>query len=355
MHVNIILHPDHGSWIIEKMAQRLVEHASEFGFTATIRSQLDPEANINHWMSYAFAHDRSNTKTTMFVTHVDDPLKLAYLQKALAERVDLGICMSSYAVEELSQRGIPRPSLCYVLPGHDGQVVPRKITIGLTTKLYRDGRKREDLLLRLANEVKLDNFRFEIYGSGWDKVVVKLMNAGAEVAYSPGTDDYIADYQLMRAAIPNFDYYMYLGLDEGSLGTLDALCAGVKTIVTPQGFHVDLPGGITHPVWDYADLKEVFLQISADRDARITAVRSLTWSSHVERHAAIWRALLTNDDTKLTELSTTYGYANSTKIDRMVSDLEFRKRGYSMTRRLSALSRHHRFQKIRKSFRWLSS
>lgn len=353
MHVNLILHPDHGSWIIEKMAQRVVEYAPNFNFSASIGSRPDPNADVNHWMSYAFAHEAAGTPSTVFITHVDDAYKLNYLQKALAERVDLGICMSSYAVEELSQRGLPRSSLCYVLPGHDGNVAPRRITIGFTTRLYRDGRKREDLLIKLAEEVNLSAFRFEIYGSGWEKVIGRLTKAGAEVAYFPGTDDYVTDYREMLAAISGFDYYAYLGLDEGSLGILDALAAGVKTIVTPQGFHVDLPAGITHRVWDYNDLKNVFLTIKEDQLARVSAVRPLTWARHVELHAIIWRALLHKDHEKLRQLSLAGEINEQTKPFRFVSDAEFSARGRSITRLFSTLVRHPRLKIFRKYIRYI--
>ena len=67
------------------------------------------------------------------------------------------------------------------------------------------------------------------------------------------SDNYRVDYDEIKSHVPYFDYYFYPGLDEGSLGTLDALAAGVKTIVTNQGFHLDLTNGVTHGFWDYGD------------------------------------------------------------------------------------------------------
>jgi len=127
MHVNIILNPNHGSWIIEKMAQRVVDYAPELGFSAAISDAPDEQADINHWMSYAFVDSATKSPSTVFITHIDDAFKLAYVKKALQQRVDIGICMSSYAVAELSARGLPRDSLCYVLPGHDSQVHPARL------------------------------------------------------------------------------------------------------------------------------------------------------------------------------------------------------------------------------------
>ena len=104
--------------------------------------------------------------------------------------------------------------------------------------------------------------------------------------------DPVSDYRLIKERIPHFDYYLYTGLDEGSLGTLDALAAGVKTIVTSQGFHVDLPYGITHPFWDYKELLGIFEEIQKDRELRINSVKNLSWRTYANRHVLIWKTML---------------------------------------------------------------
>src|SRR5262249_28681416 len=92
-----------------------------------------------------------------------------------------------------------------------------------------------------------------------------------------------------------FDYYFYPGLDEGSLGTLDALAAGVKTIVTKQGFHLDIPNGITHGFWDYDELKQIFVEILRERRERIEIAQALTWARYAKRHLNIWLSLIERD------------------------------------------------------------
>jgi len=47
------------------------------------------------------------------------------------------------------------------------------------------------------------------------------------------------DYEVYKELIPTLDYYLYVGKDEGQMGFIDALAAGIPTIVTPQGFHLD--------------------------------------------------------------------------------------------------------------------
>jgi hypothetical protein len=174
----------------------------------------------------------------------------------------------------------------------DRLLPPRRIEIGITTRVYDDGRKREGFLVRLAGEMRLDAFRFRIFGAGWEKVIPALQAGGAEVDYDAGSDDWQSDYAKIQAATPRFDYYLYLGMDEGSLGTLDAASAGVKTIVTAQGFHLDLPTGIDHPFTEYGELKQIFSALAEARQASVEAYASWSWRNYAREHVAIWRLML---------------------------------------------------------------
>jgi hypothetical protein len=292
LRVRIVLSPDNGSWIIEKMANRLAVLTGQFGCIADVAPEPEPHADLNHWMSYAFANVTHATPTSMLITHLDDPYKVALVRGELSDGVGVGICLSSHSRDMLIGEGFAPQSLAFVVPGHDFAPTPRRIVIGLTTRLYPDGRKREAMLLRLAQAMRLDAFRFEIFGKGWADVIPYLDAAGAEIFYRPGSDDYVADYGEMIDHVASFDYYLYLGRDEGSLGTLDALAAGVKTIVTPQGFHVDLPHGITHAVWDDKELLEVFRMIARERQQRLDAVAAFSWDHYARAHALIWRAIV---------------------------------------------------------------
>lgn len=289
---HLVLAQDNRSWIIEKMAGRIAEHAPEYGFDVSVGEAERGDADINHWMSYAFANVPHHTPATMLITHLDDPYKIGLVKDEQASGVDVGIALSSHTCDILVAAGVPAAALAFAVPGHDFAAAPRRVVVGLTTRLYADGRKREFMLLELARAMRLDRFRFEIFGLGWETVIPELEAAGAEVGYWPGTDDFRADYVEMMERVPRFDYYLYLGRDEGSLGTLDALAAGVKTIVTPQGFHVDLPGGITHPVWSQEELEGVFREIGAEAARRAGAVARLTWRAYAEAHAIVWAAIL---------------------------------------------------------------
>jgi glycosyltransferase involved in cell wall biosynthesis len=268
-----------------------LENLPQWGVSATIGSEPSEEADINHWSIYHVCKGIRKTPGTFFITHVDSFWRMEMVKTAL-KTADAGICMSSDTLNHLVSAGIPREHLCYITPGSDLDIQPRRIVIGLTTNIYPDKCKREDVLIDLAQKKRLDHFEFKIIGKGWENITPVLEQSGAKVSLYAGSDNYAADYQKILETVPQFDYYLYMGLDEGSMGLLDALAAGVPTIVTPQGFHVDIPDGITYPFWESSDLIEIFDQIEADRKRRIRAAHSLTWREYARKHALLWRAML---------------------------------------------------------------
>lgn len=292
MKINLLLNPANRSWIIQKIAENLAQDLELLGVQTCITDLVDDQADLVHHMSWAFANVKTSQPSTMFITHMDDLYKLNQVRATLASDVRVGICMSSDTVRQLQAHGCDAGSLYYISPAHDGLIQPRRIAIGITSRVYPDGRKREALLREVAGRMDLSAFVFRIFGLGWEPTVTALRTAGAQVEYFGETDDFRKDYDTLQAAIPLFDYYLYLGMDEGSLGTLDALAAGVPTIVTPQGFHLDLPGGISHPVVSGADLQQVLASITAGRQARINAVSALTWATYAQRHQLLWHSML---------------------------------------------------------------
>jgi hypothetical protein len=295
LSVTLVLHEGYRGGIIEKMAFKLCDALRQLGADAAVSPRPFAESMINHFMIFHHVEPMDGTINTMAVTHVDDVMKVEMVRRNLEKGVRAAICMSSMSVDQLAGYEIERKQLTYALPAHDGAIASRRIVIGITSANYDDGRKRDWLLERLSQDISLDDFEFQIFGSGWNKICARLEAAGARVVLKEPSDDYRGDYDAIKLAVPNFDYYFYPGLDEGSLGTLDALSAGVKTIVTRQGFHLDIPNGITHGFWDYDELKQIFEEIVRERRERSQFAQSLTWSRYAHRHLDIWSSLIERD------------------------------------------------------------
>ncbi len=304
--VRLVIDSANRQWIVGKIAARLAENLGAFGVDAEIGDGPSDDADVNHWMIFthpwSYLHRAPGffnaewtpgpTLNTALITHVDDPVKVQILRESIPRILDAGICMSRMTKAELVAHGIDPARLTFILPGHDGLVQPRRVVIGITSKTFADGRKNENTLVKAAEAMRLDAFRFEIIGQGWEETARVLRQSGAEVDLPGPSDGLESGYAYILGRLPVFDYYLYLGWDEGSMGTLDALAAGVKTIITPQGFHLDLAGAITHPVCNADDLIQILGGIAAGRQIRLDSVKDLTWSAYARKHASVWHALL---------------------------------------------------------------
>ena len=288
MKIRLVCYEDPNLWILGKFAKNLENNLKKIGYNVDIDSVPDPNADINHHIIFSDYNGKINNCDTLMITHVDNIDKLNNLKKNL-EYARLGICMSSETMYMLIQKGIKKEKLCYILPAHDEKVLMNKIVIGIFCRVQPDGRKREFFLDKLSKQLNSEIFKFIIMGDSWDKQVNILISKGFEVDYyrSFEPEKY---YSLFK----ELNYYLYMGLDEGQMGVIDAHAAGVDTIVTSQGYHLDLDGTVTHPFTSYEDLKEIFIKIQNHKLKIINSVVTYKWYDYTIKHLECWKFLLGN-------------------------------------------------------------
>lgn len=282
-----IINYEGGGWILTKFAHRLVDHLNELGAHADIGG-VDTSADINHHIPYHPYRPLRDFHDTLMITHVDTLQKIELVRQQL-KTAKMGICMSKDTLNYLERMGIQREKICYVNPAHDGNMFPKKYVIGITHRCYDsyDLRKRTPALLDMLEGVNPIYFKFMIMGAGWQNIVAEMQSRGFEVDYY-NEFDYVQYHEL----IPSLDYYLFFGFDEGSMGYLDALSAGVKTIVTPQGFHLDVENGIDHSCRTVDQFTSVLYDLQYEREKRIASVADWTWENYAKKHIEIWEYLL---------------------------------------------------------------
>lgn len=287
MRVRIVSYEDVNAWILGKFAKRLHEELLKLGVESEIGNTIDETADVNHHIIYLDYDELKHSRSidTLMITHIDSVKKLNLVKRQL-KVAELGICMSKATADELATGGIPPDRLCFINPAHDGVIQPKKYTMGITSKVQPDGCKREGMLLSLCERISPEDFKFTIMGMGWDDIIARIRKLGFEVLYYPDFN-----YQEYVKLVPSLDYYLYLGQDEGSMGFVDALAAGVKTIVTPQGYHLDAPEGIVHPFNETHELVAVFDSLSRERRKLIDAVATWTWHDYAMKHLELWNHL----------------------------------------------------------------
>ncbi len=285
MRVRIICYEDIGNWILGKFATKLNEELRQLSVEADIAGVPDPNADVNHHIIYIDYDGKRSSLDTVMVTHIDADWKFRKLRRQL-EAGATGICMSSDTMKKLTVAGIASDRVCFISPPHDEIIKPRPLVIGIATRIYPDGRKREHFLTRLADRIDPADFAFRIMGEGWDRISETLRHRGFSVEYY-----HTFDPAVYSSMIPSLDYYLYLGCDEGSLGFVDALSAGVPTIATPQGYHLDAIGGLTHPFETEEELRAVFEGIALQRRTLVNSVSQWTWRNYAKKHLDLWTYL----------------------------------------------------------------
>jgi hypothetical protein len=286
MRVRIVSYEEVHAWILGKFALKLNEELIKLGIDSDIGNSSDPHADINHHIIYlGYDHSVGSKKDTLMITHIDDIRKLTRLKSQL-EVAAAGICMSRSLMDQLILGGISPDKLCYINPAHDSVIKIKPHIIGIASQVKPDGCKREHLLAELSAHISPEYFTFKIMGSGWEQVNETLRKRGFQVIYSPHFD-----YNEYLKFIPSLDYYLYMGQDEGSMGYIDALAAGVKTIVTPQGFHLDAHDGIVYPFNTLPELVNVFKSLTREKKTLVDSVSKWTWRDYAVKHLEVWKHL----------------------------------------------------------------
>jgi len=278
-------------WILGKFARKLNENLSLLGVDCSIGQEPTADADVNHHIIYIDFKGKRNSKVeTLMITHVDNTMKLSQLI-AQQNVYDKGVCMSRETMDKLQKAGIEPTKLTFINPAHDEHIKPRKLTIGITSKTHTDGRKKEETLITVCKNISNEDFAFKIMGSGWTEITTEMRTMGFDVDYFEEFD-----YDTYVDLIRNLDYYLYFSFDEGSMGFVDAVAAGVKTIVSPQGYHLDAQNAITHAVNNGEDIISTLNNISRQRAIYTGSVSDWTWKQYAEKHLALWTELLSHNE-----------------------------------------------------------
>ncbi len=273
-------------WILQKIAMRMERELKKIGVEVSISEDTLPDYDINHHIQFATYNPYPND--TIMVSHIDGVKSLSILRKQL-EIAAMAICMSRQTMEYLCSMGLPREKLSYINPAHDSEIPIKKYVIGITHRCYDnvDVRKRTKAILDIMDVIDPRYFKFIIMGAGWDSIVSSLRERSIEVDYYPGFE-----LERYKVILKEMDYYLFIGFDEGSMGYLDALSAGVGTIVTPQGFHLDNNCPIDYPCRTIPDFRAAFLDLQEKRMRKVKSVSNWTWDLYVKKHMDIWNYIL---------------------------------------------------------------
>lgn len=311
MRINII--NKDGGWILMKFAKEMQDELIKLGYDVTISEWPNQSADINHSF-VPHSTEFSSTPSTYMITHVDSERKINRIRH-MAERGAIGICMSRETRDKLISYGISPTKVCYINPAQDGLIFPQKVSLGFTYRVHMDFRKRDSMIVDIAKEIDPRIFKFVIMGADWEEIIRELRGMGFEV-------DYYSEFDKIKynEIMHQIDYFCYFGFDEGNMGYLDAVAAGIGTIVTPQGYHLDTECPITYPVETISDIVNVLLNIQEERMKHYKFIKEWTWDNYAKKHVEIWKYILKSEP--LENILSKRGWYNDGIFSLMLDDID---------------------------------
>ncbi|MCI9081063.1 MAG: hypothetical protein HFI70_01850 [Lachnospiraceae bacterium] len=278
-------------WILRKYADKLVENLHQMNIEADIDDYPDLNADINYYYTYAeYEPLYDHTCDVLYITHIISQDKLEQLKFAL-ETARIGICMSKDVMDFLVMNGIPKHKVCYINPAHDAIIKPKKYVLGITHRNHEDNRKRNTCLLDIMQGVDPDYFKIVIMGDRWEQIVDSLREQNFEVDYYPEFD-----LEIYTRLMPTLDLYMFYGWDEAGCGFMDAMYAGIDTIVTPVGYHLDTSVPPTYLCRTVDDFRDVLLTLKNKREKIRSSVEKWSWENYAKKHVEVWKYLLGDEE-----------------------------------------------------------
>lgn len=264
--------------ILSKYSRELERALLDMGEDAYITTAPDKKADINHHINYISYQPSKKVDTTM-ITHVTgdknqtEKEKIELIKKQ--SNTAFGICFSQKMVDKLVKAGVPKERLGVVLSAHDS--IPRRPRIiAIATNLYPDGRKREEMFVKLFSTINPEKYTFRIMGDGWKKILDPLANKGLRVQL---VKEFRADFY--QELLATSDYLLYLGNEDAlAQSIIDAKQAGLRIIAPPQD---DLE--VEYPFRSQEELNQIFKKMAEN------PVRTWTWEKYAENHLNIWKTL----------------------------------------------------------------
>jgi len=296
--IQMIANPGKAGWVFGKIAIRLQEVLENRGLKVQIVGAPEGSSDVVFWLYFrspgildsGMSKYSTRLKST-FVTHVDDSAKLNQVKKLKEARTDLVFMSPSHSIEIASMLALDNPFFS-VLLGTDLVELDRKMRIGLFSNRYVDGRKNEKWLASLAEEESLKDCEFIFIGTGWGKIGKKLEAAGAHVELYDDIRRPIPPYSEFPSFYKSLDLYIYLGFDEGAMGSIDAYVLGIKLLISRQGYHKEFAIDDASFFSDYHEFKEKFLQNLEGHRKHQQSIKKWSWSNCADNLLNHWESEL---------------------------------------------------------------
>lgn len=229
-------------WILKYISDDIVKELQRRGYNASsgpFEGYGGEDISFQMWWRLAQPYTMAK-HNSVFITHTDDKTKESDLIK-MKDDFDSFICMSKEDAAFLIELGFDRHKVFgRTLPIRNSYIRP--ISIGVFSNCYSDHRKNESWLIEFCKtrtDANLINYVF--MGNGWERVCAELSSCQCSFEWHCASRSMPGEYLFQQIKMSQWDYYLYMGMDGGAMGTYDAFAMGIPLCVSDDGYHKDLP------------------------------------------------------------------------------------------------------------------
>lgn len=280
------------NWIMGKIADDIKRNAEMLGYTCRCGNTGDYQGEeIYYHLAHLLAVPNPKAKhNSVFYTHLNDTLTEKNLV-SIKDQFDSFVCMSPEDAQFLIELGFdPHKVYGKILPVRSTYIRP--ISIGIFSACYSDGRKNEQWLLDYCDSHESSKYvNFVFVGKGWGEVVNKMEQIGCTYEWHNVSRRLPYEYEFQQQKLSTLNFYIYMGMDGGAMGTYDAYAQDVPLCVTFDGFHKSIPH-IDYPFDDKKSFFEQFDKIIKSHFDRIEFFKENNAMNYVTWLIDVWEGKL---------------------------------------------------------------
>lgn len=239
---SIFIVSDGSNWILKFLADDIYENIKRQGIQVRIgdiKEYRDEEVCFHMWWRTAVPA-KDAKKNVVFVTHIDDKGK-EYDLLQLKNQFDIFICMSEEDAKFLEELGFNKNSVFGLnLPVRNKYIKP--MTLAIFSNCYSDNRKNEKWIIDFCkSNTDCNLLNFLLIGHGWESVGIQLNSLGSSFVWYSISREMPSEYFYQQLSLLQADYYLYMGMDGGAMGSYDAYALGLRLCISDDGYHKAIP------------------------------------------------------------------------------------------------------------------
>lgn len=230
------------NWILNILGDDIFRGFQKLGYKCTKGRYFEyngEDISFHMWWRNAFPHKKAKINC-VFITHTDSQIKEDNLIR-IKDEYDYYFCMSPEDAQFLVELGYDR-SKVYGLNLPTRNTYIRPITIGIFSRCYPDKRKNEEWLFNFCKNNKSSQLAdFVFIGEGWGDFVNRIEELGCSFQWHNVSRNMPYEYMYQQLKLTGLDYYIYMGMDGGAMGSYDAYAMGTTLCISDDGYHKGIP------------------------------------------------------------------------------------------------------------------